>query len=166
LKAHPEGFRLDEKGRWIFVNVPDAHAISVADRVTGRPKENWRVAGAQGNFAMAIDELNSHVAVAFRTPPILRVYSMQRGGVDRELEICGDSDDIFFDGKRKRLYVSCGAGFIDVVDSSGRYKRVGRIPTARGARTSLFVPELDRLFLAVRGSSNDNPAIWVYRPAD
>lgn len=166
LNAHPESFQLDKKGRWAFVNVPDAHAISVVDRVTGRTKKNWRVAGAQGNFPMAIDELNSHVAVGFRTPPILRGYSMQRGGIDRELEICGDSDDIFFDGKRKRLYVSCGAGFIDVVDSSGRYKRVGRIPTARGARTSLFLPELDRLYLAVRSSSTDIPAIWIYRPVD
>jgi hypothetical protein len=83
-----------------------------------------------------------------------------------ELEICGDSDDVFFDAKRKRLYVSCGAGFIDVIDASGAYKRLARIPTSPGARTSLFVPELDRFFVAVRASSSETPAVWIYRPAE
>ncbi len=83
-----------------------------------------------------------------------------------ELEICGDSDDVFFDAKRNRLYVSCGAGFVDVIDASGGYKRLARIPTAQGARISLFVPELDRLFLAVRASSGEAAAIWIYHPVE
>ena len=77
-----------------------------------------------------------------------------------------DSDDVFFDARRNRLYVSCGAGFIDVIDGSGAFKRIARIPTAIGARTSLFVPDLDRLFLAVRASLGEAPAVWVYRPID
>ena len=40
----------------------------------------------------------------------------------------------------------------------------GQIPTVSGARTSLFVPELDRLFVAVRSSGNKPAAIWVFRP--
>lgn len=164
LKAHPEGFQLDKTSGQIFVNVPDAHAISVIDSATGRIEVTWAIADARANFAMTIDEVNSRVAVAFRNPPILRLYSTHAGRVDDELGICGDSDDLSFDRKRKRLYVSCGAGFIDVIDSSGAYKRIAHIPTAQGARTSLFAPELDRLFLAVRMNSTDTPAIWVYRP--
>jgi hypothetical protein len=89
---------------------------------------------------------------------------MQTGKVVNELQICGDSDDVFFDAKRRRLYVSCGAGFIDVIDASSAYKRIARIPTVPGARTSLFVPELDRFFLAVRASSGEAAAIWTFRP--
>jgi hypothetical protein len=74
---------------------------------------------------------------------------METGKVVNELGICGDSDDVFVDAKRKRLYVSCGAGYVEVIDASASYKRLARISTATGARTSLFVPELDRLFLAV-----------------
>ena len=91
---------------------------------------------------------------------------MQTGKVVNELQICGDSDDVFFDARRKRLYVSCGAGFIDVIDASGAYKRVARILTVSGARSSLFVPELDRFFLAVRASSGEAAAIWVFHPVD
>jgi DNA-binding beta-propeller fold protein YncE len=166
LKAHPEGFQLDAKSRQIFVNVPDAKAISVVDLATGQQKTSWPITGAGSNFPMAIDEASSQVIVAFRNPAKLRSYSMQTGKVVNELDICGDSDDVFFDAKRKRLYVSCGEGFIDVIDASGAYKRVARIPTVSGARTSLFVPELERLFLAVRTSGREAPAVWIYSPVE
>jgi hypothetical protein len=81
------------------------------------------------------------------------------------LEICGDADDVFVDAKRRRVYVSCGEGYIDVLDSErSAYRRIARIATVAGARTSLFVPELDRLMLAVRASSGEPAAIWVFRP--
>jgi hypothetical protein len=166
LKAHPEGFQLDAKSRQIFVNVPDARAISVIDSLNGKQKENGPTTGAGGNFPMAIDEAESEVVSVFRDPPKLRAYSMQTGKAVKELDVCGDSDDVFLDAKRQRLYVSCGAGFIDVVDTSSAYKRVARVPTAPGARTALFVPELDRLFLAVRASGGESAAVWVYRPVE
>ena len=66
--------------------------------------------------------------------------------------------------KRDRVYVSCGAGFLDVFETGeAGYRRIDRIRTVPGTRTSLFVPELDRLFLAVRASAGEPPAIWVYR---
>jgi DNA-binding beta-propeller fold protein YncE len=166
LKAHPESFQLDAKSRRIFINVPEAQAIAVADLVTGQQKANWPIADARGNFPMTIDEASSQVIVVFRNPAKLRAYSMETGKAVNELDICGDSDDVFIDAKRKRLYVSCGAGFVDVIDASGAYKRLTRIPTVSGARTSLFVPELDRLFVAVRASSGIVSAVWVYRPVE
>ena len=166
LKAHPESFQLDVKSHQIFVNVPDAKAISVVDSVTGQQKTSWPITDAGSNFPMAIDEASSQVVVVFRIPPKLRAYSMQTGKTVNELDICGDSDDVFFDAKRKQLYISCGAGFIDVIDASSAYKRIARIPTVPGARTSLFVPELDRFFLAVRTSSGEAAAIWAFRPIE
>ena len=80
-------------------------------------------------------------------------------------EICGDADDVFIDTKRHRIYVSCGEGFLDVLDAENRgYKRLAHIPTAAGARTALFIPELDRLLLAVRAVRGAPAAIWVFRP--
>src|SRR5215208_4739525 len=68
-------------------------------------------------------------------------------------ETCGDSDDVFLDEKRNRIYVSCGEGFVDVFEvADAGFRRTDHIATVPGARTSLFVPELDRLFLAVRAS--------------
>jgi hypothetical protein len=61
--------------------------------------------------------------------------------------------------------VSCGAGFLDVFEPKGEsYRRVARMPTISGARTSLFVPELDRLLLAARATPREPAAIWIFRP--
>jgi hypothetical protein len=61
--------------------------------------------------------------------------------------------------------VSCGEGFLDVFEALGdRYVRIEHIATAAGARTSLFVPELDRLFLAVRATLTEPAAIWLFKP--
>ena len=75
------------------------------------------------------------------------------------------ADDMFLDAKRRRIYVSCGEGVLDVLDAKGAYRRLARIRTAPGARTSLFVPEVDRLFVAARATPEEPAAIWVFRPA-
>jgi hypothetical protein len=54
---------------------------------------------------------------------------------------------------------------VDVFEMNGMaYRRMARIPTASGARTSLFVPEMDRLLIAVRSGLAGPAAIWVFRP--
>jgi len=93
-------------------------------------------------------------------------FSSQDGHVAAKVDTCGDADDVFVDRKRHRVYVSCGEGAVDVLEPDQQgYRRLARVPTASGARTSLFVPELDRLFVAVRAGSNEPAAIWVFRPA-
>lgn len=83
-----------------------------------------------------------------------------------KVETCGDADYVFVDRKRHRVYVSCGEGVVDVLQSGeAGYSRLARAPTVSGARTSLFVPGLDRLFVAVRAAPNEPAAIWVFRPA-
>ena len=75
-------------------------------------------------------------------------------------------DDLFLDSKRDRIYVSCGEGFIDVLAADGNsYRQVAHIATAPGARTSLFVSELDRFLLAVPAKGEAAAAIWIFRPS-
>ena len=91
--------------------------------------------------------------------------SIQDGHLAATVETCGDADDVFVDPKRRRVYVSCGEGVIDVLEpGEAGYQEIARVPTVSGARTKLFVPELDRLFVAVRAASNEPAAIWVFRP--
>ena len=164
LSVHPEGFQLDSTSHQIFVNLPKARAIVAVDRQTGKQTATWPTGIAGGNFPMAIDQDAGHVLAAFRTPPKLGVFSTKDGALIVSPDICGDADDVFVDAKRRRVYISCGDGFLDVLNSEGgTYRRVARLPTVPGARTSLFVPELDRLLLAVRAASGEPAAIWVYR---
>src|SRR5882757_5266722 len=97
--------------------------------------------------------------------PSWLVFSMTDGKSISKAETCGDVDDLFVDAKRERVYVSCGAGFIDVFETIGTtYRHMARIPTLAGARTSLFVPEMDRLLVAVRAGPAGPAAIWMFKP--
>jgi DNA-binding beta-propeller fold protein YncE len=165
VKAHPEGFQIDPHTGQIFVNVPDAHAIAIVDRTSQKQIGKWPIPDHGANFPMALDSVRRQVLVIFRAPAELGVFSMTGGKLVATTETCGDADDLFIDAKRERVYVSCGAGFLDVLDAKGTaYRRIARIPTISGARTSLFVPELDRLLVAVRASSEGPAAVWIFRP--
>jgi hypothetical protein len=166
LPAHPEGFQLDATGGRAFVNVPDAGQIAVVDLQAARQVATWRVAGLRQNFPMALDELGTLLATVFRRPARLVLLETSGGAVRAQLETCRDADDVFFDGRRRRIYVSCGEGAVDVFDQAdGAWRRAARIPTASGARTSLFVADLDRLFVARRaGLLGSEAAILVFRP--
>jgi hypothetical protein len=93
----------------------------------------------------------------------LVAFDASSGTSVAKAEACGDADDMFVDAKRRRVYVSCGDGFLDVFEANP-YKLVERIPTIKGARTSLLVPEIDRLFVAARATPEAPAAIWVFRP--
>jgi DNA-binding beta-propeller fold protein YncE len=165
LTGHPEGFQIGETGTQAFVNVPDAREIEVVDLAAGSTR-SLPTQGAGSNFPMAIDVEANRVLVVFRSPGTLLALSSPGGRVMAALETCGDADDVFVDARRRRVYVSCGEGVVDVLEpSEAGYRRLSRVPTVSGARTSLFVPEFDRLFVAVRARSNELPAIWVFRPA-
>jgi hypothetical protein len=49
------------------------------------------------------------------------------------------------------VYASCGGGSVDIfgIDDKLAVRRLERVITAPGARTSLFVPERNQLFVAV-----------------
>jgi Uncharacterized conserved protein len=165
LQAHPESFQLDAGTHQIFVNLPNNRAIAVLDATTGRQRATWSLVHG-GNFPMALDTERQRVLVAFRSPPKFGAFSWQSGDVVSEVDTCGDADDLFFDAKRKLIYITCGTGFIDVLRAEdSKYSRLTRIPTVTGARTGLFVPDMERLFLAVRARAREPASIWVYRVA-
>jgi DNA-binding beta-propeller fold protein YncE len=166
LSGHPESFQPEKQGRRIFVNVPDEKQIAVIDTEKDSVLTTWPMKEFQANFPMALDEPNRRLFVGCRKPARLVILDTQAGKPVADLSISGDTDDLFYDGKRKRLYISCGEGFIDVVEqqSPNNYQGVAKIPTASGARTCFFSPDLDRLYLAVPERGNQKAEIRVYQP--
>lgn len=166
LKGHPESFQLDPATGRAFVNVPDAGHVAVVDIASAKQVASWQVPGLRSNFPMTVDNDGGQVFVAYRRPAKLVVFAGRDGTVVNTLDLCDDSDDVFFDARRHRLYASCGAGAVDVFERSPQgWAHKDRIPTVSGSRTSLFVPELDRLYLAVRASGREPASVWVFRPA-
>jgi DNA-binding beta-propeller fold protein YncE len=164
LDAHPESFQLERSGARIFVNLPDSRKIAVVDRKKKSIVGQWETGGALANFPMALDETDHRLFIVCRRPAMLVVLNTDSGAVVAKIPTVADSDDVFYDATRKRIYASGGEGAIAVLDQqdSDHYREVARIPTVKGARTSLFVPELGRLFLAVRKQGAEDAAIRVY----
>jgi hypothetical protein len=77
-----------------------------------------------------------------------------------------DTDDVFYDAKRKRIYAACGEGAIAVVRQidADRYEMLEKINTVKGARTCFFDSESGRLYLGVpRQEGKKGPEIRVYQ---
>jgi DNA-binding beta-propeller fold protein YncE len=156
LAAHPEAFGLEKAGRRIFANIPNARQVAVVDRDQNKVIATWSTDSAFGNFPMALDEANHRLLIGCRIPSRLVVLNTESGDAVAKIAISGDPDEVFYDSKRHRIYAICGAGKIDIIEQpdANNYKTVTKIDTADGARTGLFVPERDTLFVAVphRGS--------------
>jgi DNA-binding beta-propeller fold protein YncE len=169
LDAHPESFQLETKGKRIFVNVTRAHHIAVIDRDKGVVTAKWPVKEAEANFPMALDETGRRLFVGCRKPAKLLVLDTDSGRTSATVEIVGDTDDLFYDANNKRVYISGGQGRITVVEQSGpdTYGIAGQVATALGARTSFFVPESDKLYVAVphRGSQPAELRVFKVQPA-
>jgi YVTN family beta-propeller protein len=166
LRAHPESFQIDRPGQRVIVNVPDAHEIAVVDSTKNLQTGSWTSEGLRANFPLAIDESRQQVLVVFRHPSMMGLFSIQSGLKLSTIDTCGDADDIFVDPKRGRVYVICGEGFIDVLAARGTgYVKLARLATVAGARTGLFIPDIDRFVLAVRASGTQAASLWIFRPA-
>ncbi|MDD5199724.1 MAG: YncE family protein [Terrimicrobiaceae bacterium] len=166
LAAHPEAFQLEPRGHRIFVNVPDAKQIAVVDREKQIVTATWPMQKFQANFPMALDEADHRLFIGCRSPPRLVIFDTSTGATVGDLAISADIDDLFYDAARKRLYLSCGQGWIDVIDQRDpdHYQLRERIPTRSGARTSFFSADLDAYYVALPQHGERAAEIRIFRP--
>ncbi len=164
LPGHPESFQLETRGSRIFVNVPSARQIVVVDKQAGKLATTWSIEKAQANFPMALDEDHHRLFIGCRQPPEVLVYDTESGKSVTRFPTVGDTDDLFYDKKHERLYVSGGEGFLASYQQNApdSYTQLAKVSTAPGARTSLFVPSLARLYLAVPHRGDQSAEIQVY----
>jgi DNA-binding beta-propeller fold protein YncE len=79
-------------------------------------------------------------------------------------------DGVYFDARKKRVYVSGGRGFdvgsISVYEQTGasQYKSIGDIPTKAGAGTSFWSPELNRYYVAAPAHNGEQASVLVFQP--
>jgi DNA-binding beta-propeller fold protein YncE len=165
LPGHPESFQLEASGSRIFVNIPTAaNTITVVNREGRRIMATWSLGGAQDNFPMALDARDHRLFITCRTPAEVLVLNTESGKVIARISCVGHADDMWYDEAHKRIYVSGGEGFISVIEQEdvNHYRRLAQIKTASGGRTSCFVPQLNRLYLGVRGRRDQPEELRVY----
>ncbi len=164
LAAHPESFQIESAGKRIFVNIPKTRRIAVLDKNSRSVLTEWTAPNGCSNFPMALDEAGGRLFAGCRNPGRMAVYDTGSGKAITEIPVADDADDIWYDAARRRVYISCGAGVVQVFqrkDSDG-YTLLASISTARGARTSLFAAGESRLYVAVPSQKNRPARILVF----
>jgi hypothetical protein len=114
---------------------------------------------------MALDSEGGRLFVGARSPAVVLVYDIESGNVVARLPIGRDTDDLYFDARRKRLYVVCGEGKVDVIrqEAPDRYVLEQSMATAPRARTGLFVPEEGKLYVASPASGASPARLMVFQ---
>jgi YVTN family beta-propeller protein len=164
LPGHPESFQLDIDSRRIFVNVPDAQMLAIIDLEKRSISERWKIEIAKSNFPMALDSKNDRLFIGCRNPAKLLVINSRTGDTIAQIVIDSDTDDVFYDSSSKQVYVSCGGGYVDVLKQidPDKYEVISRIESRFGARTSLFIPELNKLIVAAPARSGSEAQLMIY----
>jgi DNA-binding beta-propeller fold protein YncE len=165
LPAHPEAFEVEKSGSKIYVNVPGAKEIAVVDREKQSVVSEWPDANFRSNFPMALDESHHRLFIGTWNPARLVVLDATSGKTIAELKSSHDADSLFYDPASRRIYMSCGEGFIDVFEEqdADHYREIAQIKSAPGARTSLLAPGLKSYFVAVPHQSSGDASIRVYK---
>jgi len=164
LSGHPESFQLDKAANKIYVNVPDEKQIEVIDLSKNTVTDRWKMTEASSNFPMSLDEANHRLFIGCRHPAKLVVIDTQTGKQITSTEIGGDVDDIFYNKTNQQIYLSCGAGSIDIFKQTdaNTYTANGKVFTHSVARTSLFITELNLLIVASPSGFSSKASLLVY----
>lgn len=170
LDAHPESFQVDDAGHRIFVNIASTGEVAVIHLDTGKI-DTWKLPGAWENFPMALDVKDNRIFVAARRPARMMVLDMNTGTLIASVPGADDTDDMWFDTTRRRIYEPSGEGFIFVYQqvTPDLYDRVAKIPTAIGARTSAYFGQVGKhnsLYVAVPPGASRAAQMWLYETRD
>jgi DNA-binding beta-propeller fold protein YncE len=169
LPGAAEGFQVAPSRPQLYLVTPSPSQVSVIDIDKKEVVANYPIKMAGGGHPLALDDANKRLFVGCRQAPMVVVLDGETGKEIAGMEIPKEIDDLFYDSKRKRLYGSCGEGFLVVIKQSDadHYELVEKIATVPQARTCLFDPAGSRLFLAVpRQPGKPGPEIRVYQVKD
>jgi len=167
VASHPEALDFDSQGRRVFANIADSAEVAVINGATNTFVAHWKLIGAADNVPMAYDSGRKRLYVACRTPATVLALDASTGAEIGRVTTGDGADDLFYDAAQSRLYVISGAGEVDVikVDGGTGMSTIGVIHTAAGAKTALFVPAENNLYVGVPGTAAKPAEIRVYSTA-
>lgn len=148
--GHSEAMAIDQAGKKLYINLASVDEVGVVDLETRQLVSRWPIPGAHSDNALALDEPNHRLFTVSHNPPKLFVFDSDTGKVIFSHPCVYNSDDMSYDAAHKRIYIT-GDGATSVFEQrdADRYEHLVDLLTGYRAKTSLFVPEWNRLYLAV-----------------
>jgi hypothetical protein len=163
--AHVGGSLIESHGERVFALVPEKAQVIVLDRKTRSRVAKWTVPGIQKNVALDLDEKGHRLFLGVRTPASIVVLNSDSGAVVACVPTVGTLDGLSFDPIMRRIYTTGGEGFVDVTQQidADHYERIAHIATGPIARTSVFVPEWRKLYVAVPRDKERGAELRVFQ---
>lgn len=151
LPSSPQGLALEQRGRRLFVNLPDDGAVAVIDRRKRTVEATWKLKGASDNFPIALDEKDGRLLIATRAPAEMLALDTRTGETIGRVPCVEDADDLWYDPSKRRVYISGGGGFVSVIEQRDpdRYVLLQRVRTAANASNSVFSARMQSLYVGV-----------------
>jgi DNA-binding beta-propeller fold protein YncE len=169
IAGHPAELLLTQSGETLFVFTSRIGKVQVIDTQKREVTATWPVS-SQRNGDGAFDEQNQRLLIGTRTPPQMIAMDSRSGKEVANPPTAEGMDGVYFDSRRKRVYVSGGrdndVGYVFVYQQkdADHYDLLGKIPTRSGAGTSFWSPELNRYYVAAPAHEGEDAAILVFEP--
>jgi DNA-binding beta-propeller fold protein YncE len=159
-----EAMSLDSYRPRLYVNDKATNEVVVVDRVTNKVIAKWPLSLGRENVAMALDEQRQRLFIGCRGGQII-VLDSNTGKELQALPIHSGIDDLIYDPLARRLYASTD-GFVDVFDQKdlNHYASRGSVASGVKGRTARFVPDLNRLFVAVPQTPTSAAHVLAFEP--
>jgi len=162
---HSEAMAITRDGKKLYANLSGPKEVGVVDLNTRKLIARWPIPDAEVPNSMVLDEPNHRLFIATRKPAKFFVFNTDTGKVVTTLPCAGMNDDMWFDLPRKRIYVTgTDTATVLVQRDADHYEQIAEVPTGYRAKTSLLVPQLNRLYVAVSGKGKDDAklAMQIY----
>lgn len=162
---HVEALAVENPGPRLFANITGKGEIGVFNHETKEQLATWSVPGAEQNVPMAFDEPGHRLFIATRKPPKMIVLDSDTGKLVASLPASAKADDMRYDAIHKRIYVAAGEGFLNVYSQKDpdHYEVIAKVPTGPVGKIATYVPELNRVYVAVTAQGKSPARVMVFQ---
>ena len=163
LPGAVHGFKIDKKAGKIYAVLTKPNLIAVIDLSDHEIVNQFPLTLSDAGSPIAQDAENGLLFVGCpKQKPMVVVFDIATGKEVGNIEIPGGIDDLHFDSQRNRLYGSCSAGALVVIEMHGEvYDVVARLETPKDSRTCAW--KAGKLYLAVPKQENaEGPEVRIY----
>jgi DNA-binding beta-propeller fold protein YncE len=169
--ADPGGLSIEPSGKRLYVVIGDLVGsesyVKVVDLEKRSVVAEWPITGGPVPHASGLDAANHRLFIGSRIQPAPKgarissghryepgkfvVMNTDTGKVVQALDSVGGADEVQYDAPSKRIYFVGTTGTLQVFKQidPDHYASLGKVPTGAIAKTGLWVPQLQRMYVAV-----------------
>lgn len=156
--SDPAAFGIDRATSKLYVLYGATSQVAVLDLQKHNVLALWPITGGNASHAMTLDAAHHRLFIGSRVQPghfykpgKMIVMDSDSGKVIQALDSEGGADELEIDPSSQLIYLTGASGGINVYKEldPDHYKLIDILQTGALAKTSLLVPELKRLYVAV-----------------